>query len=258
MIRIAKGRAPPKLKSTGVERANELCHEYDADPVSYRAGTRRLIISEGIYAHRTVRDALERAQYAKCCYCEARPERPYAHLHVEHWRPKAHSKQSRETEELRPGYYWLAYDWDNLLLSCHFCNSANKGNIFPLSNPPGRARSHHDDLAREKPLLLKPDGAEDPRDHIGFHEEIPIGKTLQGRETIAVLGLDRTEHAVRLRLLDELKRCREVIVTYRQDQSPSAREYVALARGIIERAVRPEAPFSAMAMAFVERNPLPP
>ncbi len=204
-----------------------------------------------------MRKALERVQHAKCCYCEALPEKPYAHLHVEHWRPKAYSKQSRDAQELRPGYYWLAYDWDNLFLSCHFCNTSNKGNIFPLSNPDDRARSHHANLAAEMPLLLKPDGAEDLRDHIGFHEEVPIGKTSKGRETVVILGLDRTDHTVRLKLLNELKRCREVVLTYHHDPSQAALEYVTQARGIIERAVRPEAPFSAMSVAFIERNPLP-
>jgi uncharacterized protein (TIGR02646 family) len=257
MIRIAKGKPPRKLTGDGVARARTHCRDYDADPISYQSGTKRLMIAEGIYAHPTVRKALELRQHAKCCYCEAQPEKPYAHLHVEHWRPKAYSKQFRDAEELRPGYYWLAYDWDNLFLSCHFCNSSNKGNIFPLSNPDARARNHHADLAAERPLLLKPDGMQDPRDHIGFHEEVPIGRTPEGRATIAILGLDRTEHAVRLRLFNQLKRCREVIVTYRHDLSPAAVEWVAEARAFIVRAVRAEAPFSAMSMAFVERNPLP-
>jgi uncharacterized protein (TIGR02646 family) len=257
MIRIAKGNAPRKLTEDGSARARTHCCDYDADPVAYRAGARKFTVSETIYAHHTVRKALERAQHGKCCYCEALPEKPYAHLHVEHWRPKAYSKQSRDADELRPGYYWLSYDWDNLFLSCHFCNTSNKGNIFPLSNPDDRARSHHANLAAERPLLLKPDGAEDLRDHIGFHEEVPIGNTPEGRETVAVLGLDRTEHAVRLRLLDQLKRCRDVVVTYHNDPSPAALEFVAEARGIIQGAVRPEAPFSAMSVAFVGRNPLP-
>jgi uncharacterized protein (TIGR02646 family) len=257
MIRVVKGKPPRKLTVDGVARRAAHCRDYDADPAAYRSGAGKFPISEAIYAHHTVRKALERAQHAKCCYCEAQPEKPYAHLHVEHWRPKAYSKQARFDEALRPGYYWLAYDWDNLFLSCHFCNSSNKGNIFPLSNPDDRARNHRADLAAERPLLLKPDGVEDPRDHIGFHEEVPVGKTPEGKATVAILGLDRTDHAVRLRLLAQLKRCREVIATYGHDLSPAASDWVADARRFILRAVRPDAPFSAMAMAFVERNPIP-
>lgn len=257
MIRIAKGRAPRKLTVDGSARAQEHCRDYDADPAAYRSGANKFVISEGIYTHDTVRKALERAQHGKCCYCEVLIEKPYAHSHVEHWRPKAYSKQSRDAEELRPGYYWLAYNWDNLFLSCHFCNSSNKGNLFPLSNPDDRARNHHADLTAERPLLLKPDGAEDPRGHIEFNEEVPVGKTPEGRKTVETLGLARKEHEVRLRLLDQLKSCRKVVATYCNDPSAAALEFVAEARGIIARAIRPEAPFSAMAMAFVERNPIP-
>ncbi len=257
MIRIAKGRAPRKLIVDGRARAQAHCLDYEANPAAYRSGAKKFVISEGTYTHDSVRHALERAQHGKCCYCEVLIEKPYAHSHVEHWRPKAYSKQSRNADELRPGYYWLAYDWDNLFLSCHFCNSSNKGNIFPLSNPNDRARNHRADLAAERPLLLKPDGAEDPRDHIGFDQEVPVGKTPEGRETVEVLGLARTDHEIRLRLLNQLRRSHKVVVDHRHDLSPAALEFVTEARGFIARAVRPEAPFSAMAMAFVERNPIP-
>ena len=53
----------------------------------------------------------------KCGYCEKKlldASKP-----IEHYRPK------------RGGYYWLAYSWDNLLLSCAECNTA-KGNKFPI------------------------------------------------------------------------------------------------------------------------------
>jgi hypothetical protein len=50
---------------------------------------------------------------------------------------------------------------------------------------------------------------------------------------------------------------RNVIVRYRHDSSPGGLELVADARAFIDRAVRSEAPFSAMAIAFLERHPLP-
>jgi len=52
---------------------------------------------------------------SKCAFCEQRVEQ----YHVEHYRPKA-------------TYYWLAFSWDNLLLSCPTCNQ-NKGVNFELN-----------------------------------------------------------------------------------------------------------------------------
>ncbi|MEN3230238.1 hypothetical protein PUR21_21785 [Methylorubrum rhodesianum] len=258
MIRIVKGVSPRKLTTDGATRARAHQDEYDADGAGFRAGTSKFSFPRSVYAHKTVRDALERIQHGKCCYCEAKPEKPYAHLHVDHWRPKSCTRQDRAAEESWPGYYWLAYTWDNLLLGCHFCNSANKGDLFPLVDPAERALDHHTDIAGERPLLLKPDGPEDPAAHIGYHEEVPVGLTPEGRATIAVLGLDRTEHAPRLDLLNRLKRSRDVVHRYHGDTSPAGLEFVARARGVLERAVRPDAPFSAMATAYLSRNPLPP
>lgn len=258
MIRIVKGPPPGKLTKDGTARAQVHRDDYDAGAAGYRAGTSKFSFPKNVYAHKTVRDALERIQHGKCCYCEAKPDKPYAHLHVDHWRPKSRTKQSKDAQESWPGYYWLAYDWDNLFLGCHFCNSANKGDLFPLSDPATRARDHHADLGTERPMLLKPDGPEDPADHIRFHEEVPVGKTPEGKATVAVLGLDRTDHAPRLRLLNRLKFYREVVRKYHGDPSPAAVDFLAEARGILERSVLPEEPFSAMAAAFLQRDPLPP
>lgn len=257
MIRITKGKAPSKLTTTGIAQARSHQDAYDADPAGFRAGTKKFTFPTSVYGHSTVRRALDRAQNGKCAYCEWKVESPYAHLHVDHWRPKSRSKQARGGAETWPGYYWLAYDWDNLLLGCHFCNSSNKGDLFPLGDETVRARDHHARLDDERPLLLKPDGPDDPRDHIEFHQEVPVGKTPLGRSTVEILGLDRTEHAPRLRLLAVLRDAWKVVNAYHDKPGEAAVEYVAKARGIIERSVRPEAPFSAMAVAFVERNPLP-
>ncbi len=93
---------------------------------------------------------------------------------------------------VKPGYYWLAYSWDNLLLSCQLCNQRYKRNLFPLREPTQRATSHHDDLAEEKPLFIHP-AQEEPVAYIGFRSEIafPIGDNVRGRETIESLGLNR-------------------------------------------------------------------
>ena len=71
-----------------------------------------------------VRERLRDIYYNKCAYCEdidAKPE-------VEHYRPK--KKVSEDSSH--PGYYWLCYEWTNLLPSCHYCNTeSGKRNQFP-------------------------------------------------------------------------------------------------------------------------------
>ena len=71
------------------------------------------------YRVASVQKVLQSIYHLKCAYCEKKlldASKP-----IEHYRPK------------RGGYYWLAYSWDNLLLSCTECNTS-KGNRFPIKN----------------------------------------------------------------------------------------------------------------------------
>jgi hypothetical protein len=152
----------------------------------------------------------------KCAYCETPILRHTPD--VEHYRPKARVTTADRkvvriidqsgTERDHPGYYWLAYEWSNLLPSCEFCNrkryhegqdeSWGKETCFPVRNdlyrwsPKGRVK--------EEPLLIHP-RFHDPKQHLRFVYSIDPKKTpsricfLQhlddrGDVTIRVLGLN--------------------------------------------------------------------
>jgi uncharacterized protein (TIGR02646 family) len=175
MIRITKGVVPERLTRLGNAATATLKSRYDAGGNDFRRGTKKLNFKDSIFGHTSVRTKLAESQYGKCCYCEVKIPVPYALQHVEHYRPKSRSRQSRNSTPVVPGYYWLAYDWANLFLSCHFCNSSNKGDQFPLVDDAVRARDHNDPMSRESALILCPSGPDDPERHIEFHEEIPKG-----------------------------------------------------------------------------------
>lgn len=63
----------------------------------------------------------------KCGYCET-VTAAGAELRVDHYRPK---DKVKEDPMHLTGYYWLAYEWSNLVLACEKCNRA-KSNKFPL------------------------------------------------------------------------------------------------------------------------------
>lgn len=143
-----------------------------------------------IYGHLEVKDKLSHLQNNKCCFCESK----IGHISygdIEHFRPKAGWVQDNEPIN-KPGYYWLAYDWDNLLLCCQKCNQRFKKNYFPIKNSFQRATSNLSDLAAEQPLFIHPVN-EDPAYFISFNDEIPVGVDSDGRgsETIEKLGIDR-------------------------------------------------------------------
>jgi uncharacterized protein (TIGR02646 family) len=213
VIQIKKPRKPPQvLQSRGKKVTKDLSDEYDADPSAYKGWT----FDREMYGANSVKTALRKAQHEKCAFCESKVSH-IAYGDVEHFRPKGGYRQRPEDPLTQPGYYWLAYDWSNLLFSCQICNQRHKRNHFPLLDAGTRARSHHDQIGKERPMFIQPD-AEDPELSLEFNEEYlrAINGDERAQLTIEVLGLNRELIAERrrdalakLRLLIE---CRDEIL----------------------------------------------
>jgi uncharacterized protein (TIGR02646 family) len=257
MMKVIKGAAPKRLTGAGHAATVALKAEYDATTQAFRNGTKKLKFKDAIFGHPTVRNELGRIQHGKCCYCEVKIPVPYALQHVEHYRPKSRSRQSRVTKPLLPGYYWLAYDWDNLFLSCHFCNSPNKSDLFPLADEALRARDHNDPIGQENPLILCPGSVDDPDRHIEYHEEIPKGITIEGTATVEFLGLDSTKHELRLEALGRLRKLRDEIIVLKCVADPGVADMIRERRTELLLAQRPTSQFSMMAKHYLRRNPIP-
>lgn len=229
------------------------CAAYDACPKDYHNGTVRFT-KKNYYKSKLVKTLLVTMHRRKCCYCESRyAERGY--LHVEHFRPSGGVRQDfDQTDDELPGYYWLTYKWDNLLLACLGCNSKHKGTRFPLADPSKRARSHHDDIEREHPQFINP-AEQDPRGHIRFDDDLPIGTTEEGWDSIKGLGLRRPELQVdRHMLLEEIRTQAEILDLAASYPSASKLQtFASKARRYIDKAKRPEAAFSSMVIDFTTR-----
>ncbi|NIO20248.1 MAG: hypothetical protein GTN76_05760 [Candidatus Aenigmarchaeota archaeon] len=136
------------------------------------------------WRNKGVKDSLKVLQHGKCCYCE-RMRDTYGEINVEHFRPKGGIKE----EEGHPGYWWLAYKWENLLLACTSCNKI-KSTQFPLLPGGERAFAKEDDLDREKPVLINPFN-EDPEKFIGFDLDLNKYLDTDGAPMVKAVGLDR-------------------------------------------------------------------
>lgn len=221
MIRIHKSPQIPKPLDGPRSRGGKATARLVA---KFEAGEREFKFDSEIYGHHDVREASKTDQSRKCVFCEAR----FAHVgygDVEHFRPKGGFQQTPDGELERPGYFWLAYRWDNLSLSCQLCNQAFKRNLFPLLNPAERARSHQDDIAREQPVLVNP-LAEDPSKFIDFREEVAFGEDtqLRGSTTINAVGLNDP---------DRLEARREALVQFRDSWNTLKAAEASCDRGLI-------------------------
>ncbi|HSC54471.1 MAG TPA: hypothetical protein VLC98_12650 [Phnomibacter sp.] len=148
----------------------------------------------------TVTIALKGLYNNKCAYCEKLCHYP----RVEHFRPKG---RVTGNQPLANGYYWLCYEWTNLLPSCHECNSVEaKGDRFPIKairkstfpitgNPPvfDAAQNIFDSayLTDEDPYYIHPEYCDDFWLHFDFERDGKIvGVSDYGQRTIADLKLD--------------------------------------------------------------------
>jgi hypothetical protein len=257
MMIVVKGDAPAPLVKVAHSATEALKVEYDSDPQAFQSGQKKLKFKDSIFGHATVRKELGRVQHGKCCYCEVKIPVPYALQHVEHYRPKSRSRQSRKAKPSLPGYYWLAYDWGNLFLSCHFCNSSNKADLFPLANEALRQRDHHGSIAQEAPLVLCPGNIGNPDNHIEYHDEIPRGITGEGKATVLCLGLDSTQHELRLEALGRLRKLRDEIIALKCVSDPGIAALIRERRTALLLAQRPTSQFSMMARHYLQKNPIP-
>ena len=250
MIRVEKPHAPQRLRR-GEEVTQKNCEEYDTNSADYKTGSRVFRFEREIYGHNSVREVLKECQHAKCCFCEGRFI-AYAAGDVEHYRPKGAVRQDKASGVVRPGYFWLAYTWENLYWCCQTCNRSNKREFFPLTDPTKRAMSHNDDLAQEEPLIIDPGGGVDPRDHIRFQQDRAVGATELGRTTIQVVGLNRLDLLeARLTRLDEIKRLVEIVAVWESSAPRQLKELAISARRELDKAVAPESVFSAMVTDYL-------
>jgi uncharacterized protein (TIGR02646 family) len=149
-----------------------------------RNGSRKF--DSRIWCDPALNRALLEVFHKKCAYCETRLVGQFGI--VEHFRPKTSGMEDRSFT----GYWWLAYEWQNLLVCCQRCNMM-KANRFPIKGKRASPTAIGSELSKEKPLLLDP-CIDKPDEHLAFDDSGAIAaKSERGRVTIQVLGLNREE-----------------------------------------------------------------
>ncbi|MCH7535621.1 MAG: hypothetical protein IH948_07745, partial [Bacteroidetes bacterium] len=149
--------------------------------------------------------------HGKCVYCESLIDADQPG-DLDHYRPKGRVTDSSNKDIIitesdgstkpHPGYYWLAYDWLNLLPSCTDCNRPSKRktverigkwNQFPVQN--FRAKSPGEEVD-EIPLIINP-VLEDPTEHLDIDSTgflIPL--TDKGKQSVNIFGLNKRESLI--------------------------------------------------------------
>jgi hypothetical protein len=242
---------------------------------------------------------LEHVFYSKCAYCEWEILRFPGD--AEHFRPKGAVKRKTASGRfekplcriddpvtggvlrwVHPGYFWLAYDWRNLVPACQACNSGlgknerfdvrkeyvvlvklsqQEHDAIPVASRPLKSRKWPDyyylapaDLDEaEGPLLLNPLNPEEernPRKHIRFGVRgiaVAVDESEIGTNSIETLQLAEE----RLRVARERAQ-----TTFRDKYFDAMRRFdpekaaTSEARVLLDEYTRGRWPFSAAAMDY--------
>ena len=200
---------------------------------------------EPLWRNQKVKKFLFNSQKKKCCYCER--ESLIGETEVDHFRPKSAVKERGG----HPGYWWLAYEWDNLLIACKPCNN-KKGSQFPLEKENKRAMTKESSIKGERPYLINP-LKEDPEEFIDY--DIPedtdkpvlmikaIGKNKRATKTINDLtSINDDDVALkRGKKLQNYKETLELVKIKKEENR-------------IERHISSESSFSAFAKSFFKKE----
>ncbi len=255
MIRIRKKETAPVpeiLKTAGQAAINSLNNRYDNGEKEFKSSD----FDSNIYGHDEVKGRLIGIQDYKCCFCESK----IGHISfgdVEHFRPKAGWVQNDEKIN-KPGYYWLAYNWENLMLSCQICNQRHKRNFFPLLSHSSRALSHADDIKLEQPVFINPT-SEEVEKLITFNEEIPkaVNDNQRGSETIIKLGLDRELlNEQRRQTLNKIRDIYDLAKGYPETYPELKKKADNKIKKYYDSSLLDETEYASMLRTFFEKNPL--
>jgi uncharacterized protein (TIGR02646 family) len=191
---------------------------------------------------------LLQATRGKCVYCETSLT---GYSSVENFRPRSGAK-GLGRDYAPEHYWWLAYEWTNLVISCEIC-AKHKRDFFPLENERMRCRigTTGKQLEAEKALLIDP-FSEDPKEHLDFMDSGSVKPlSVKGKTTIELLGLNRVP-LVKARaraakaLLDDLRILKKQSTTSRTFENVQTRvkalqanllqhEYAAVLHPILKR-----------------------
>jgi uncharacterized protein (TIGR02646 family) len=164
-----------------------------------------------LFKKNEVKKTLEDLFNGKCAYCESDVVTTSA-IDKEHFRPKASIKNKITKKSVR-GYYWLAADWDNLLLACAHCNRtgthetvddeefvSGKLDYFPLTDETKRGIYGGDLVEEEKVRLLLNPCIENPELLIKYNSDgeiLPLAGVNSREEkmvetSVMTFGLNRS------------------------------------------------------------------
>lgn len=246
MIHIERPPQPAVFRSPAMVKAYKELRSYFTKAESERSQIRPFMS----VPTRELRSHLYRMGHSKCAYCEQLIDEHT--LNIETFRPRsvAYGPKEKTTGD---HYWWLAYEWSNLLPVCRDCNVA-KRNLFPVRGNRCATLAKGNSLLKEDALLIDPT-QEEPQHFFEFLEDgsmrpgawLTVSDRERAQVTIDVLRLNRPDLLVHRRTVNE--QMDAVITGHLVTGSPAEED--TWIRGIFKRLEPEHSFFAARSWAFV-------
>jgi hypothetical protein len=225
-------------------------------------------VSQKLYAElKDVYLRVDKPFYGKCAYCESfiAENQPGD---LDHFRPKQavthHTqpvtiKDADGHETPHPGYYWLTYDYQNLLPACADCNRPSKrktqgihigkGAEFPVQT--FRACRPGEEI-HEQPLLINPVTDDDIEQHMEVQASGLIKPlTIQGETCCKIFGLN-TREALITRRQEEYQKGFDALINWVTAKLKHDHREAKLNNKIIQEFRLGKRPYSAAGRAGIK------
>jgi uncharacterized protein (TIGR02646 family) len=188
VIHVHRGPAPEVFSSPHARKMRKELAAFFETPHEDRK--RKRFSFDTVSRWSGVTAALRRMFNERCAYCES-PIFESSPGQIDSFRPKQRA-MGHDGEIAEDHYWWLAYEWTNLVAACLSCNRA-KATRFPVRGQRAYPGSRGAALRRERPLLLDP-CFDHPEQHLLFDEQGRVASASpEGQATIEVLALNRTD-----------------------------------------------------------------
>ncbi len=177
------------------------------------------------YGHPDIRNVLKAMSFGKCFYCECKLGEKEGDEEVDHYVEVGENPK-------------LAFEWENLYLSCYGCNRKKMPNkSIPATD------------------CVDPcDTNEDPALHLTFEDEFirAKGHSPKGMNTIQKYGLDRT--ALNYRRVKQLQQFEKLLRRLRERQIQEGRKKLKeTEKELLERFKAPDHGFSLMFSVYLSQ-----
>jgi len=212
-------------------------------------------------------ECIKEVMHSKCWYCETSQIR--SDMPVDHFRPKNRVAECQD----HPGYWWLAFDWENYRYSCTYCNErridvvngtdGGKWDHFPIFQPPPWVTTETGDWHLERPKLLDPMNLDDTK-LVTFHENGFSRETYQddgdenfirAKESIGLYHLNhirtvRARKTIAISIKNNFNRIQQLLTL--DQTNPIIIDEIRQKKAEIIRSVRQNAPFSTAAKIYLQ------